>query len=213
MYILGIDQGIAHLGYAVMKDKKLIEYGCITTNSNDIIEQRFFSLYNDIKQLIIKYQPEAVCCEKLFYTSPKAGNRNKSASIIYTNMITGVLASLCGEFEIELRQFVPSKVKKALCNNGKASKEDIESRIASLYRVETETTKYEHVCDSIAIAYTYFIENDADKTARNEFEAYRDDKWKKARKKNEIEQKKYEKYLRKVKREKKRLEKLNAKKV
>lgn len=213
MYILGIDQGIAHLGYAVMKDKELIEYGCITTNSNDIIEQRFFSLYNDIKQLIIKYQPEAICCEKLFYTSPKAGNRNKSASIIYTNMITGVLAALCGEFEIELRQFVPSKVKKALCDNGKASKEDIEAKIASIYKVETEITKYEHVCDSIAIAYTCFIENENDSTLRNEFETYRNDRWKKTRRKNEIEQKKYEKHLRKVKREKKRLEKLNAKKV
>ena len=44
------------------------------------------------------------------------GNRNKSASIIYTNMITGVLACLAGEFEIELRMFVPSKVKKAVCD-------------------------------------------------------------------------------------------------
>lgn len=170
MRILGIDQGIANMGYSILEDDKLITYGCINTTSKDFLEERFFVIYSRLKKIIEEYKPEIICCEKLFYTSPKEGNRNKSASIIYTNMITGVLAALCGEFSIELRMFVPSKVKKAVCNNGKAEKDDMITKIKSLYPVESDKTKYEHVCDSIAIAFTCYIENKEAPEIRKAFE-------------------------------------------
>ena len=53
MYILGIDQGIANLGYSIFNDEKLITYGCINTSSNDILEHRFYSLYLQIKDFPI----------------------------------------------------------------------------------------------------------------------------------------------------------------
>ena len=190
MYILGIDQGIANLGYSIFNDEELITYGCINTSSNDILAHRFYSLYLQIKDIILKYNPEIICCEKLFYTSPKMGNRNKSASIIYTNMITGVLACLAGEFEIELRMFVPSKVKKAVCDNGKATKDDVINKIVSTYGIDSKKTKYEHVCDSIAIAHTCFIDNKENGSIRKEFEEYRNKRWINAKHKNDIKRRK-----------------------
>lgn len=212
MRILGIDQGIANMGYSILEDDKLITYGCINTTSKDFLEERFFVIYSRLKKIIEEYKPEVVCCEKLFYTSPKEGNRNKSASIIYTNMITGVLAALCGEFNIELRMFVPSRVKKAVCDNGKAEKDDMIAKIKSLYPVESEKTKYEHVCDSIAIAFTYYVENKESPEIREEFENNKIAK----KTKFEIEEtrrldkidKERNKLRRSIEREKKRAEKL-----
>lgn len=212
MRILGIDQGIANMGYSILEDDKLITYGCINTTSKDFIEQRFFIIYSKLKTIIEEYKPQVICCEKLFYTSPKEGNRNKSASIIYTNMITGVLAALCGEFNIELRMFVPSKVKKAVCDNGKAEKEEMISKIKSLYPVESEKTKYEHVCDSIAIAFTCYIENKENPEIRKEFEDNKTLRLKKineneARRLNKID-KERNKLKREIEKERKRAEKL-----
>jgi len=212
MRILGIDQGIANMGYSILEDDKLITYGCINTTSKDFLEERFFIIYSRIKKIIEEYKPEVICCEKLFYTSPKEGNRNKSASIIYTNMITGVLAALCGEFEIELRMFVPSKVKKAVCDNGKAEKDEMITKIKSLYTVESDKTKYEHVCDSIAIAFTCYVENKENPEIRAEFENNKNLKIKRVtedeiRRLNKID-KERKKLKREIERKRKKAEKL-----
>lgn len=212
MRILGIDQGIANLGYSILEEDKLITYGCINTNSKDIIEDRFFIIYDRLKSIIENYHPSIICCEKLFYTSPQKGNRNKSASIIYTNMITGVLSVLAGQFNIELRMFVPSKVKKALCDNGKAQKDEIITKIKSLYEVETDKTKYEHVCDSIAIAYTCYIENKENPSIRKEFEDYKKTKEEKRLKEELRLIKRREKEAKKTEREKRKLEREKNKK-
>ena len=211
MYILGIDQGIANMGYSILENDKLITYGCINTNSNDSLEERFFSIYSQIKILIEEFKPEILCCEKLFYTSPKAGNRNKSASIIYTNMITGVLTVLAGEFSIELRQFVPSKVKKAICNDGKAQKDDVIAKIKSMYNVDSAKTKYEHVCDSIAIAYTCYIENISNPEIHDEYKKYKIEKLEKTEKAESLRLRKIDKERKALMRKKKREEKLRLK--
>ena len=211
MYILGIDQGIANMGYSILNDDKLITYGCINTNSNDSLEERFFSIYSQVKILIEEFKPEIICCEKLFYTSPKAGNRNKSASIIYTNMITGVLTVLAGEFKIELRQFVPSKVKKAICNDGKAQKDDVISKIKSMYNVDSTKTKYEHVCDSIAIAYTCYSENISNPEIHEEHNKSQEIKIEKIQKAESLRLKKIDKERNTLIRKKKREEKLRLK--
>lgn len=212
MRILGIDQGIANMGYSILEDDKLITYGCINTTSKDFLEQRFFIIFSKLKTIIEEYKPEVICCEKLFYTSPKDGNRNKSASIIYTNMITGVLAALAGEFDIELRMFVPSRVKKAVCDNGKAEKDDMITKIKSLYPVEVDKTKYEHVCDSIAIAYTCYIENKETPEIRKEFEDNKNFRREKLRNIENCRLKKIDqergKLRRAIERERKRAEKL-----
>ena len=169
MRIMGIDQGIANMGYSILDDKALVAYGYISTNNKETIEQRLYSIYSRVEELILEYNPEIICCEKLFYTAPSGESRNKSASIIYTNMITGVLTCLAGKYGIEFRMFVPSMVKKAICNNGVAKKEEVIAKIKSMYSVQTLKSKAEHVCDSISIAYTCNKQNEENPEIRENF--------------------------------------------
>lgn len=166
MYVLGIDQGIAHLGYAIICDGELIEYGCLLTKPSQGLEKRFYAIYSKVKELMEVYHPSYISGERLFYTSPMKGNRNKSASMVYTNMITGILAAIAGEYSIELVTFVPSAVKKAVCGTGKAEKDDIINKIHEMFDVETTKSRHEHICDAIAIALTCY-ENKKQEEAEN----------------------------------------------
>lgn len=155
MRILGIDQGIAHLGYSIVEDGELITYGCIVTTSKKNIQTRFFDIEQKLSEIIKTYNPEVICCEKLFYTAQKKGKRNKSASIVYTNMVTGVIITLAGKFNLLFEMFVPGQVKKSICDNGKATKDEVISKIKELYEIESPKANKEHICDSISIALTY----------------------------------------------------------
>jgi crossover junction endodeoxyribonuclease RuvC len=155
MRILGIDQGLASLGYCILEGDEVITYGCITTTNKKNLQQRFYDIEQKLSKLIEEYSPDVICCEKLFYTSPGAGNRNKSASIMNTNMITGVIMYLAGKYNLDIDMFVPSQVKKTICDNGKATKEEVISKINELYTIESTKSKREHICDAISIALTY----------------------------------------------------------
>lgn len=156
MKILGIDQGIANLGYAIIdENEKLITYGCITTTSNESIEKRFEKIYIELSNIINEYEPDNISCEKLFFSTPGKGKRKKSASIVYTNMITGLIILLAGQFNMNLKMFVPGSVKKKITNNGKATKDEVIGVIEKKYDIKTSKTKKEHIFDALAIALTF----------------------------------------------------------
>jgi crossover junction endodeoxyribonuclease RuvC len=169
MIVLGIDQGLSDCGYSIIdfdldykgnekpigeKEVKLIEYGIITTTSKEKIEKRIYKIASIIENAIIKYNPELICCEHLFYTPPAKGKRNKSSSIVNTNAITGVLIYMAGKYNIKFSSFIPGHVKKIICDNGKATKDDMISKITSFFEVECSKSKEEHICDSISIGIT-----------------------------------------------------------
>jgi len=155
MRILGIDQGIAHLGYCILEDEELITYGCLTTTNKKSIQNRFYTIEDKLSDIIKEFSPEAICCEKLFFTPPRPGQRNKSASIVYTNMITGVIISLAGRFDLEFNMFVPGTVKKTICDNGRATKNEVIKKIGETYEIECPKSNKEHICDAISIAITF----------------------------------------------------------
>ena len=71
MIILGIDPGLAIVGYGVVEyignKYKAIDYGCITTGSEILFPERLKIIYDEMLFLIDKYKPEDVAMEELFF--------------------------------------------------------------------------------------------------------------------------------------------------
>ena len=171
--ILGIDQGLASCGYGVISFKRLksgevkfhkvLDYGVITTTSKERTPDRLVYIHNRIIELVDKYQPETIACERLFVSpKQKADNRNKSASIVTTNMVTGIVVYIAGEKNLKFRDFVPSSVKKIITGNGKAQKEDIINAIPKLMNLDEGVVKIEHQADALSIAYTAALKKEED---------------------------------------------------
>src|SRR5690554_2770478 len=71
MVVLGIDPGMALMGYGVVSGDnnrlKVIDYGVTKTEANIDTPQRLLAIFNSIEQLIEKYQPDAIAIEELFF--------------------------------------------------------------------------------------------------------------------------------------------------
>ncbi|MFJ8531384.1 crossover junction endodeoxyribonuclease RuvC [Bacillus sp. NPDC094106] len=170
----GIDQGLANLGYAFIEynintnEYRKLETGTLTTESSEELEDRLFDIYEMIKTYNLKYNTDIIACEKLF-CNPKVNtkkkssgeqakgkkeNRNKSASIMTTNMVTGIVFLVAGELGLWIKDFVPGTVKKHVAGYGRATKEDLKKAIKDFCEKHGIKANTNHETDAIGIALT-----------------------------------------------------------
>lgn len=71
MIILGIDPGLATMGYGVIETDgirhKLIQYGALITQPRQAMPQRLRSIFTGVNQLMDMYNPAEVAVEELFF--------------------------------------------------------------------------------------------------------------------------------------------------
>ena len=167
---IGVDQGIASCGYSVVKltDTDVIEVivsGTIKTPSSQTYGKRLNTIYEKIQALATEYEANIIGCEKLFFNPKmKVDNRNKSASMMHTNMATAVLHLVSESIRIPIVDFVPGTIKKFITGNGRATKEDVENAVTKIMG-DSKEVKTEHEADAIAIGITavkYYKENKDD---------------------------------------------------
>ena len=68
--ILGIDPGIGITGWSIIehivagRSNKVIDYGVIRTKPNTRVDERLVILYNELDEIIKKYNPQIASIEK-----------------------------------------------------------------------------------------------------------------------------------------------------
>ena len=71
MKILGIDPGMAIVGYGMIgienSNIELLTSGSIQTDKKHCDSKRLLEIYNDLSQIIEKYQPDCASVEQLFF--------------------------------------------------------------------------------------------------------------------------------------------------
>lgn len=72
MIILGIDPGLATMGYGVINSVKgnysVIDYGVVTTPKECTLPERLMQLEDGVVELIDTYKPDNISIEELFFT-------------------------------------------------------------------------------------------------------------------------------------------------
>lgn len=164
IFAIGVDQGIANCGIALVEltasdEVIVLKSGTIKTSSDKELSMRISTIYQIINQLCNDYNVSILGCEKLFFSPAQKSTtngkgRNKSASIVYTNMATGVLYLLAGENHLHIKEFVPGTVKKYVAGHGRASKEDVKEAVIGIVEKLDKAIETEHEADAIAIGIT-----------------------------------------------------------
>ena len=72
MYILSIDASTKASGWAIFNDTKLVEYGLVTSYSDDLIK-RIHKMTDELKKVFEKYNIEKVILEEV---RPEMGTQN-----------------------------------------------------------------------------------------------------------------------------------------
>ena len=72
MVILGIDPGVATIGFGVLHSERgkntVIQYGVITTPPGIPLSNRLLQISRDMEQLITQFRPDEMAVEELFFT-------------------------------------------------------------------------------------------------------------------------------------------------
>ena len=78
MIVLGIDPGVATIGFGVVRAERqkntLVQYGVITTPPGIPLSSRLLQISDDMEELIRTFHPDEMAVEELFLpkTSPPA---------------------------------------------------------------------------------------------------------------------------------------------
>ena len=117
MVILGIDPGLATLGYGVISGQKsdfrLVQYGTITTPAGQPMPLRLRAVYQGVRQLMEIYRPDEVAFEELFFSKNITTGMAVSAA-------RGVALLAVVEHTEELYEYTPMQIKQAVTGYGGA---------------------------------------------------------------------------------------------
>ncbi|HHU62950.1 MAG TPA: crossover junction endodeoxyribonuclease RuvC [Clostridiales bacterium] len=148
MVILGIDPGIAIMGYGIIEykhdDFNVLDYGCVRTDSSLNTAKRLEQLYNSILYLVHKYKPEDMAVEELFF------NKNaKTAMVIGQARGVCILAgSNCG---LKVYEYTPLQVKQGVVGYGRAEKAQVQQMVKTLLKLDS-IPKPDDAADALAVA-------------------------------------------------------------
>ena len=148
MIILGIDPGLATVGWGVIRAEggklKPVAYGTVRTPADMSTEKRLGSIYRDTGLLIEKYSPDAASVEELFFnTNITTGIRVAEAR--------GVLLLCCSNYGIPVYEYTPLQAKQAVVGYGRAEKNQIISMVTRILSLP-EPPKPDDAADALAIA-------------------------------------------------------------
>ncbi|MGI6538031.1 MAG: crossover junction endodeoxyribonuclease RuvC [Caldicoprobacterales bacterium] len=148
MIIMGIDPGLATMGYGIIESRgnkiKALDYGVVTTPADMEFSRRLLHIFNSVEKLIQDYSPQAVVYEELFF------NKNvKTALIIGHARGAAVLAG--ARQSIDLFEYTPLQVKQAVVGYGRADKNQVQSMVKLLLGLR-EIPKPDDAADALAVA-------------------------------------------------------------
>ena len=151
MIILGIDPGIARIGWAVIQNTKpnitVLAYGLISTDKDVVKEQRLKCLYDGMTSIIVKYKPNVMSVEDLFFAT-------NAKTAIAVGEARGVILLSAAKSNISVVSYTPLAVKRTITGDGHADKKQVEKMIVQILHLK-EAPKIDDTTDALAIAATH----------------------------------------------------------
>jgi len=123
--ILAIDPGTRIMGVAFLDDGKLVYHGVKEIRNKKSPHEKLKEGRKIVLRLIRDFRPQILVFEKTFF----ANNRN--AALL--NVFVDEIKAIGKRKELKVVSYAPSTVKKFICGNGRASKEELSKVVVSKY--------------------------------------------------------------------------------
>ena len=147
MKILGIDPGIATIGFAVLdfsnNNYKLINCGVITTPAHTPLSDRLLQIYDDLNTLIRGFQPDCVAIEELFFNT----NITTGISVAHGR---GVILLACRSNNLSIYEYTPLQVKQAVAGYGRAPKKQVMEMVKRICQLR-DVPRPDDAADAVAL--------------------------------------------------------------
>ena len=148
MIILGIDPGIATIGFGVIEARRgqniLKQYGVITTPAGLPLANRLLQISEDMDALIRQFQPDEMAVEELFFT------KNITTGIAVAHG-RGVILLSAQKLGLPIFEYTPMQVKQAVAGYGGAQKLQVMKMTQRLLKMK-HLPRPDDAADALAIA-------------------------------------------------------------
>jgi len=152
--VLGIDPGTAVTGYGIVRREgrsplTLIECGVIRTKPRDALPQRLAEIHEGVAELIRRHQPTVLSIEDIFYA------RNVRTTVVLGHA-RGVILLAAAHAGIEIHEYPPSEIKKAVAGTGAATKLQVQFMVMRLLRLKSAPQPTD-AADGVAAALAFAL--------------------------------------------------------
>ncbi len=148
MIILGIDPGIAIVGYGVIEHTgnryRTIAYDSLLTPAHTPDSERLKTIYTGLRQIIYDYKPEVCAIEKLYYN-------NNAKTVIQVAQGRGVAMLAAANEGLKVYEYTPLQIKQSLTGYGKADKKQMQQMTKMILGLD-KVPKPDDTADALAVA-------------------------------------------------------------
>ncbi len=148
MRILGIDPGVAIVGFGVVDSEggtqRMVQYGAINTPANSPLAARLVQIERDMTELLEQFKPDEVAIEELFFS------KNITTGIAVAHA-RGVILATVEKAGVPIYEYTPMQVKQAVVGYGLAEKNQVMDMVKRLLKLRS-VPKPDDAADALAIA-------------------------------------------------------------
>lgn len=148
MRILGIDPGVAIVGFGLIESERgqqrMLQYGAITTQAGLPLATRLVQIGNDLEQLIEQFKPDEIAIEELFFS------KNITTGIAVAHG-RGVILYTAEKMQVPIYEYTPMQVKQAVVGYGLAEKKQVMDMTRRLLKLKA-VPRPDDAADALAIA-------------------------------------------------------------
>ena len=148
MRILGIDPGVAIVGFGVIEAdrgrQRMIQYGAVNTEAGLPLATRLLQIGHDLEELIALYEPDEIAVEELFFS------KNITTGIAVAHA-RGVILYTAEKMQIPIYEYTPMQVKQAVVGYGLAEKAQVMDMVRRILKLPA-APKPDDAADAVAVA-------------------------------------------------------------
>lgn len=154
MRVLGVDPGTAVTGYGLVVPAagsvgRLVECGVVRTDSRRTLAERLLQLHEGLAEVIARLEPTVMALESVFY----AKNVRTTVTLGHARGVILLAAARAG---LEVSEFPPATVKKAIAGAGGAAKAQVGFMVQRMLHLKNPPRPSD-AADGIALALAYLV--------------------------------------------------------
>ena len=122
MRVLGVDPGTSATGFGVVERKlgslRLVECGVIRPTRSAALAARLAEIHLGLVEVIERTRPDCLAVEGVFY-------RENARTAVILAHARGVILLAGAELDLEVAEYPPAEIKKAIVGTGRATKSQV----------------------------------------------------------------------------------------
>jgi crossover junction endodeoxyribonuclease RuvC len=148
MRVLGVDCGGTYTGFGVVEGDGntlvCLASGAIRLDPREPMELRLKQVFDGLSALILRYQPELLAIEDVFYSV-------NAKSALKLGHVRGVAMMSAAHHGLSVVAYAPLAIKSAVVGYGRAEKSQVQVMVARLLHLD-EIPQPADAADALAIA-------------------------------------------------------------